>query len=126
MEGSNGERIQSFDDRTIDQKLRITRHSHFGEITVRLNDNCRAKARRSGANFLALMLVLSSPSKGESPMDDRELNSALDIESDEAQEARLDAEAMAAARAGRVVPHERVREWLVKLANGERAPRPRS
>ena len=26
--------------------------------------------------------------------------------------------------AGRVVPHEEVREWLLKLAQGENAPRP--
>lgn len=59
-------------------------------------------------------------------MPDTEVNSIFDIEADEAHEARLDAEAMAAARAGRVVPHERVREWLMKLAKGERVPRPRA
>jgi predicted transcriptional regulator len=40
------------------------------------------------------------------------------------EEARLDAEAMADARAGRVVSHERVREWLMKLAKGIREPPP--
>lgn len=43
-----------------------------------------------------------------------------------AEDARLDAEAMADAAAGRVVSHERVREWLMKLAQGIREPRPRA
>jgi predicted transcriptional regulator len=38
---------------------------------------------------------------------------------DAAHEARLDAEAEADFAAGRVVPHERVREWLLQLAKGE-------
>jgi predicted transcriptional regulator len=59
-------------------------------------------------------------------MPDTDIDSIFDIEPDEAHEARLDAEAQTAARAGRVVPHERVREWLMKLARGERAPRPRA
>ncbi len=59
-------------------------------------------------------------------MADNEVNSIFDIEPDEALEARLDAEARAAARAGHVVPHERVREWLIKLAKGEGVPRPRA
>ncbi len=41
------------------------------------------------------------------------------METDDAHELRLDAEAEAAICAGRVVPHEKVREWLTKLANGE-------
>jgi predicted transcriptional regulator len=60
-------------------------------------------------------------------MSDPDIESMSDFEpEDEAVAARLDAEAMAAARAGRVVPHERVREWLMKLAKGERVPRPRA
>ena len=55
-----------------------------------------------------------------------EVNSIPDIESDDAREARLDAEAEAAAAAGRVVPHERVREWLLKLEKGIREPPPRA
>ena len=39
-------------------------------------------------------------------------------------EAALDAEAEADYAAGRVVPHERVREWLARLARGERVPPP--
>lgn len=53
-----------------------------------------------------------------------EMKSVFDIEPDEAVEARLDAEAEAAYKAGRFVPHERVREWLTKLAKGERGPPP--
>ena len=45
-------------------------------------------------------------------MADSETKSIFDIEPDEAEEARLDAEAMADYRAGRVVPHARVVEWL--------------
>ena len=60
-------------------------------------------------------------------MSDPDIDSMSDFEpEDEAVAARLDAEAEAAARAGRVVPHERVREWLIKLAKGERVPRPRA
>ena len=58
-------------------------------------------------------------------MADTEVNSIFDLEADEALEARLDAEAEAAVAAGRVVPHERVREWLTQLARGERVPPPR-
>ncbi len=43
-------------------------------------------------------------------------------------DATADAEAIAKARAeiagGKGVPHERVREWLLKLANGEKVPPP--
>ncbi len=59
-------------------------------------------------------------------MADTEVNSIFDLETDEVLEARLDAEAEAAYAAGRVVPHERVREWLTKLAKGERVPPPRA
>jgi predicted transcriptional regulator len=43
---------------------------------------------------------------------------------DEAAEAKAIAEALADVAAGRVVPHERVREWLLRLAKGERIPPP--
>jgi len=43
---------------------------------------------------------------------------------DEEAEARAIAEARADYAAGRVVPHERVREWLLKLARGENVPPP--
>ena len=60
-------------------------------------------------------------------MDDPEIDSAFDVEpEDEALAARLDAEAEADFTAGRVVSHERVREWLTKLARGEREPPPRA
>jgi hypothetical protein len=59
-------------------------------------------------------------------MPDTKVDSSFNVEPGEGLEARLDAEAMAAARVGRVVPHERVREWLIKLANGERVLRPRA
>ncbi len=50
--------------------------------------------------------------------------SIFDILLSDAEEARLDAEAEADVAAGRVIPHERVREWLAKLAKGERLPPP--
>lgn len=59
-------------------------------------------------------------------MADTETTSIFDIPPDEALEARLDAEAWAAYKAGRFVPHERVDEWLAKLAKGERVPPPRA
>jgi predicted transcriptional regulator len=59
-------------------------------------------------------------------MSEAELKSVFDLEPDEAHEARLDAEAEAAYAAGKVVSHERVNEWLTKLAKGERAPTPRA
>jgi predicted transcriptional regulator len=50
--------------------------------------------------------------------------SIFDMPEDPEHEARLDAEAEADYVAGRVVSHERVMEWLDKLARGKRAPRP--
>jgi predicted transcriptional regulator len=57
-------------------------------------------------------------------MAEPEVKSIFDIPPDEAEEARLDAEAEADFAAGRVIPHERVREWLRKLANGEKVSPP--
>lgn len=57
-------------------------------------------------------------------MDDIEPQSILDLPLDEAEEARLDAEADAEIDAGRGVPHERVHKWLLKLAKGEKVPPP--
>ena len=59
-------------------------------------------------------------------MPEPDAKSIFDIEPDMAVEARLDAEAEAAYTAGRVVPQERVRVWLTKLANGEKALPPRA
>lgn len=53
-----------------------------------------------------------------------ETKSIFDIPPDDALEARLDAEAMADYKAGRVISHERMYEWLAKLAKGERVPPP--
>jgi len=57
-------------------------------------------------------------------MSQREQTSIFDIEPDEALEARLDAEAEADYQAGRFVPHEQVREWLLKLARRDGATPP--
>jgi predicted transcriptional regulator len=57
-------------------------------------------------------------------MAEAETKSIFDIEPDIALEARLDAEAEADYQAGRVVPHEKVRAWLLRLAKGERVPPP--
>jgi hypothetical protein len=60
-------------------------------------------------------------------MSDPDIDSMSEFEpEDPAVAARLDAEAEADVAAGRVVPHERVREWLMKLARGEREPPPRA
>ena len=57
-------------------------------------------------------------------MPDTDVKSIFDVEPDEAIEARLDAEAEADYAAGRGISHERMCEWLTKLANGERVPPP--
>jgi hypothetical protein len=57
-------------------------------------------------------------------MAENKARSVFDTPPDAAMEARLDAEAEADYAAGRVVPHERVREWLKKLARGEKVPPP--
>lgn len=59
-------------------------------------------------------------------MSNTDTQSIFDMEPDAAHEARLDAEAEAAYAAGRYVEHGQVREWLMKLANGERTPPPRA
>jgi predicted transcriptional regulator len=58
-------------------------------------------------------------------MDDDHSFSDIEPE-DPVEAARLDAAAEADAAAGRVVPHERVAEWLAKLANGIKEPPPRA
>jgi predicted transcriptional regulator len=57
-------------------------------------------------------------------MADTGIKSIFDMEPDAAHEARLDAEAEADYAAGRVISHERMMEWLAKLAKGERVPPP--
>ena len=52
-----------------------------------------------------------------------ELASIFDV-TNEAAEAKAIVEARADIAAGRVVSHERVREWLVQLARGEKVPPP--
>jgi predicted transcriptional regulator len=54
----------------------------------------------------------------EVPVADTDLDFAAP--SDEA----LDAEAEADFAAGRVIPHDRMREWLLKLAKGDSVPPP--
>ena len=53
-----------------------------------------------------------------------ETTSIFDIPPDDALEARLDVEAWADYKAGCVISHERMCEWLAKLAKGERVPPP--
>jgi len=50
--------------------------------------------------------------------------SVFDVPPDEAAEARADAAAEADVKAGRVVPHENVREWLMRLVKGDKVPPP--
>jgi predicted transcriptional regulator len=57
-------------------------------------------------------------------MAEAESKSIFDIPLDEAEEARLDTEADAEIEAGKGVPHEEVREWLLRLGRGERVPPP--
>ena len=55
-----------------------------------------------------------------------ELKSLFDLPPDLAAETAADTAADAEIEAGKGVPHERVREWLRKLANGEKLPTPHS
>jgi hypothetical protein len=57
-------------------------------------------------------------------MAETEPKSIFDLEPDLAHEARLDAEAEADYAVGRVISHDRMKEWLSRLANGERVPPP--
>ena len=57
-------------------------------------------------------------------MADTEIKSIFDVPPDAAFEAAADAAAEGDFVAGRVVPHERVREWLMQLAKGEKVPPP--
>ena len=57
-------------------------------------------------------------------MAESETKSVFDLPPDEAEEARLDAKAEAEIDAGKGVPHEQVREWLIKLGKGEKVPPP--
>lgn len=57
-------------------------------------------------------------------MAETKLESVFNIPPDEAAEAAADAAAEAEIEAGKGVPHERVREWLLKLAKGEKVPPP--
>jgi predicted transcriptional regulator len=57
-------------------------------------------------------------------MAEPELKPIFATRPDSAHEARLDAEAEADFAAGQVVPHDRVREWLMRLAKGEKVPPP--
>jgi len=60
-------------------------------------------------------------------MDDPKAHSIHEIPAEDAElEARLDAEAMAAYRAGRVVPHAKVVDWLESWGTGNPLPRPKS
>lgn len=58
-------------------------------------------------------------------MADNEPKSIFDIEPDEAEEARLDAKAMADYRAGRVVPHAKVATWLESWGTPNELPCPK-
>jgi predicted transcriptional regulator len=57
-------------------------------------------------------------------MANTETKSILETEPDAAEEARLDAEAWVAYKAGRVVPHAKVVEWLKSWGTPNAQPRP--
>ena len=48
----------------------------------------------------------------------------FDLPPDEIAEVRAEAEAEADVTMDRVVPHQRVREWLTRLVTGEKIPPP--
>jgi hypothetical protein len=57
-------------------------------------------------------------------MPDTKIESVFDIPLDEAAEVAADAAADAEIVAGRGIPHDVVRQWLLKLAKGEKVPPP--
>ena len=57
-------------------------------------------------------------------MADAKQRSILDLPFDPKAEAAADAVADAEIEAGKGVPHERVRGWLLRLVNGDRVPPP--
>jgi len=57
-------------------------------------------------------------------MADAKTDAVFDVLPDEAEEARLDAEANAAYKAGRVVPHAKVVEWLNSWGTPDELPCP--
>lgn len=59
-------------------------------------------------------------------MADTHVKAILDTEPEEAVEVRLDAEAEAAYKAGQVVPHAKVVEWLNSWGTPNVLPRPKS
>ena len=58
------------------------------------------------------------------PMADSETKPIFEAEPHVAEEARLDAEARAAYKCGRVVPHAKVVEWLKSWGTAKVLPRP--
>jgi predicted transcriptional regulator len=58
-------------------------------------------------------------------MADTGTKSIFEIEPDEAEEARLDAEADAAIEAGRFVTHDKVLEWLKSWGTQDELPCPK-
>lgn len=67
-----------------------------------------------------------SDAVGRYSMADTELKSIFDTEPDEPVEARLDAEAQKAYKAGRVVPQTKVVEWLKSWGTASLLRRPSS
>jgi predicted transcriptional regulator len=57
-------------------------------------------------------------------MAETKFESVFDIPLDEVAEAAADEAADAEIEAGNGVPHERVRDWLLKLVKGEKVPPP--
>ncbi len=55
-------------------------------------------------------------------MANRRTPSIFDIPPDPEEEERLDREAEAEIEAGGGIPHERVREWLLRRGKGEKIP----
>jgi len=59
-------------------------------------------------------------------MAERKVKSVFELTPDQARETLLDAAADAEIDAGHGVDHEKVREWLAKLAQGEKILPPRA
>jgi len=68
--------------------------------------------------------MIRSKNSSEVLMSAPDAKSVFETPLNDAEEARLDALADAEIDAGEGIPHEQVREWLKKLAKGEKVPPP--
>jgi hypothetical protein len=88
---------------------------HWSQPGRRWLHTCRLGITKKDARFVMSKEVL---------MANRRSPSIFDLPPDPVEEERLDQQAEAEIDAGLGVPHERVREWLIRRGKGEKIPPP--